>query len=175
MTTMPPVSTMKHDVGMVVSPGCSNTIDGFFFSPSASQNAAPNARAPLSHSPYSRSSDQRGSLPQCSNLRRSITPTAPSFLQNSFFESPETTATGSAPAARAIWIAIEPSPPAPPQIRIGSPGPAMLGAQPCSMRYAVAATSMYAAASSHVRCGGLGRHWWSCTLVYCAKLPQLDS
>jgi len=54
---------MKHDVGNVVSPGCSNTIVGFFFSPSASQNAAPNARAPLSHCAYSMSSDQRGSLP----------------------------------------------------------------------------------------------------------------
>src|SRR4051794_19473574 len=158
MTTMPPVSTMKHEVGSVVSPGCSNTIDGFFFSPSASQNAAPNARAPLSHCEYSTSSDQRGSLPQCSNLRRSITPAAPSFLQNSFLLSPETTATGRAPAALQIWIAIEPRPPAPPQIRTGSPGPTTFGAQPCSMRYAVAPTSMYAADSSHVSCGGLGRH-----------------
>src|SRR3954470_22194015 len=141
---MPPVSHMKHDVGSVVSPGCSNTIVGFFFSPSASQYAAPNARAPLSHRLYSMSSDQRGSLPQWSNLRRSITPTAPSFLQNSFFDSPETTATGRAPAAAAIWIAIDPSPPAPPQTRIGSPSEAAFGGQPWSMRYAVAATSMYA-------------------------------
>src|ERR1051325_6720313 len=175
ITTMPPVSHMKHDVGSVVSPGCSNTIVGFFFSPSASQNAAPNARAPLSHRLYSMSSDQRGSLPQCSNLRRSITPTAPSFLQNSFFESPDTTATARPPAARTIWIAIEPRPPAPPHTRIGSPAVTTFGDQPWSMRYAVAPTSMYAAASSHVRCGGLGRHWWSCTFVYCAKLPQLDS
>ena len=51
----------------------------------------------------------------------------------------------------------------------------MFGDQPCSMRYAVAPTSMYAAASSHVRCGGLGRHWWSWTFVNCAKLPQFDS
>src|SRR6185295_5749014 len=172
---MPPVSHMKHDVGSVVSPGCSNTSTGLRFSPSASQNAAPNARAPLSHRLYSMSSDQRGSLPQCSNLRRSITPTAPRFLQNSFLESPETTATGRAPAARAIWIAIEPSPPAPPQISTGSPAVRTLGGQPYSMRYAVAATSVYAAACSQVRCGGLGRHWWSWTRAYCAKLPQLDS
>src|SRR5215471_4256685 len=119
ITTIPPVSHTKHDVGSVVSPGCSNTITGFFFSPSACQYAAPNARAPLSHRLYSMSSDHLGSLPQCSNLRRSITPTAPSFLQKSFFESPDTTATGSAPAARAIWIAIEPRPPAPPQISTG--------------------------------------------------------
>src|SRR5712672_1546718 len=145
---MPPVSHMKHDVGNVVSPGCSNTIVGFFFSPSASQNAPPNPRAPLSHRLYSMSSDQRGSLPQCSNLRRSITPTAPRFLQNSFFESPDTTATGRPPAARAIWIAIEPSPPAPPHTSTGSPGATTLGDQPCSMRYAVAPTSMYAAAST---------------------------
>src|SRR5688572_27943173 len=172
---MPPVSHMKHEVGSVVSPGCSNTIVGDFFSPSASQNALPNSRAPLSHRLYSMSSDQRGSFPQWLNLRRSITPTAPSFLQNSFFESPETTATGRAPAARAIWIAIEPSPPAPPQIRIGSPGPTTLGDQPCNMRYAVAPTSMYGSASAHVGCGALGMHWWSCTLLHCAKLPQSDS
>ena len=159
ITTMPPVSHMKHDVGSVVSPGCSNTIVGFFFSPSAAQNAAPKARAPLSHRLYSISSDQRGSLPQWSNLRRSITPTAPSRVQNSFLLSPDTTATGRASAARAIWIAIEPSPPAPPQIRTGSPAATTFGDQPCSMRYAVAATSMYDAAASHVRWGGLGRHW----------------
>src|SRR5262245_559051 len=131
---------MKHDVGSVVSPGCSNTIVGLRFSPSASQYAEPNARAPLSQRLYSTSSDHRGSLPQCSNVRRSITPTAPSLLQNSFLLSPDTTATGRAPAARAIWIAIEPSPPAPPQIKIGSPAPTTFGAQPWSMRYAVAAT-----------------------------------
>ena len=51
MTTMPPVSHMKIEVGIVVSPGCSNTIAGFRFSPSASQNALPNARAPFSHLP----------------------------------------------------------------------------------------------------------------------------
>src|SRR3954468_522002 len=156
---MPPVSHMKHDVGSVVSPGCSNTIVGFDFSPSASQNALPKPRAPLSHTLYSSSSDQRGSLPQCSNLRRSITPTAPSFLQNSFFESPETTATGRPPAAATIWIAIEPRPPAPPQIRTGSPAWTTFGDQPCSMRYAVAATSMYAAASSQVSRAGFGTHW----------------
>src|ERR1041384_3683292 len=124
---MPPVSHTKHDVGNVVPPGCSNTIVGFFFPPSASQNALPNARAPLSHSAYSMSSDQRGSLPQCVNLRRSITPTAPRFLQNSFSESPDTPATGRAPAARAIWSAIEPSPPAPPQTSTGSPAPSTFG------------------------------------------------
>ena len=79
------------------------------------------------------------------------------------------------PPARAIWIAIEPRPPAPPQIRTGSPGCTTFGGQPCSMRYAVAPTSMYAAASSHVRCSGLGTHWWSWTFVNCAKLPQFDS
>src|ERR1051325_5256751 len=142
---MPPVSHMKHDVGNVVSPGCSNTIVGFLRSPSASQNAAPKPRAPLSHRLYSISSDHRGSFPQWPNLRRSITPTAPRFLQTSFLESPETTATGRAPAARAIWIAIEPRPPAPPQIKTGSPGARTVGGQPRSMRYAVAATSMYGA------------------------------
>ena len=57
----------------------------------------------------------------------------------------------------------------------GLAGCTTFGGQPCSMRYAVAPTSMYAAASSHVRRAGLGTHWWSWTFVYCAKLPQFDS
>ena len=47
----PPVSATKIDVGTVSSPGCSKTIAGERFSPNASQNALPNALAPLNHSP----------------------------------------------------------------------------------------------------------------------------
>ena len=57
----------------------------------------------------------------------------------------------------------------------GVAGRTLCGGQPCSMRYAVAPTSMYAAASSHVRCVGFGRHWCACTFVNCAKLPQFVS
>jgi hypothetical protein len=46
-----------------------------------------------------------------------------------------------APEALAIWIAIEPSPPAPPQISTGSPACISCSGQPCSIRQAVAATS----------------------------------
>ena len=102
-------------------------------------------------------------------------PSAPSFLQYSFLSSPDTTATGRRARALTIWIAIEPSPPAPPHTSTASPGFTVFGGQPCSMRYAVAPTSMYAAGLSHVRCFGLGTHWCACTLVNCAKLPQFDS
>src|SRR6185295_7600725 len=68
-----------------------------------------------------------------------------------------------------------PSPPEPPQTRTTSFGFTVCSGQAMSMRYAVAPTSMYAAAASHVRCFGFGRHWWACTLVNCAKLPQLVS
>ena len=53
ITTIPPVSHINPDVGNVASPGCSNTILGFFLSPSISQIALPNARAPLIKAPYS--------------------------------------------------------------------------------------------------------------------------
>src|SRR5947209_17398515 len=144
---MPPVSHMKMLVGTVDSPGCSNTIAGDRLSPSASQNALPNFFAPPSHVLNASVSVQCGSRPQWSKFFRLITPTAPSFLQNSNLSSLDTTATGSAPASAAIWIAIEPSPPAPPHTRTASPAATSFGGQPCSIRYAVAPTSVGAAAA----------------------------
>ena len=80
-------------------------------------------------------------------------------------------ATGVAPAALAIWIAIEPRPPAPPQISTTSPFFTALAPQPCSIRQAVAATSVYAADSSQVMCLGFGMHCCAWTRVNWAKLP----
>jgi hypothetical protein len=80
-------------------------------------------------------------------------------------------AIGVAPAALTIWMAIEPRPPAPPQMSATSPSFTAWVSQPCSIRQAVAATSVYAAASSHDMCLGLGMHCWPCTLVNWAKLP----
>src|SRR5262245_5274549 len=114
-------------------------------------------------------------MPQCEKCLRLIVPTAPSLLQNAILSSLEMTATGTPPAAFAIWMAWEPSPPAPPQTSTTSPAPTVCGGQLISMRYAVAPTSMYAAAASQDRCGGFGRHWCACTRVNCAKLPQLLS
>src|SRR5438552_13846572 len=172
---MPPVSHMKIDVGTVSSPGCSNTIFGARFSPSASQNALPNAFAPLNQAPNFSSSVQCGSCPQWSKFFRFTNPTAPSFLQNSPFSSELTTATALPPASRTIWTAIEPSPPAPPQTSTASPSSTTFGGQPCSIRYAVAPTSVGAAASSHVRCAAFGMHWCACTFVNCANDPQFVS
>ena len=45
MTTIPPASHTKMDVGTVLSPGCSNTIRGLRRSPRTSQSAWPKARA----------------------------------------------------------------------------------------------------------------------------------
>src|SRR5438067_3379387 len=160
---------MKMLVGTVDSPGCSNTIAGDRLSPNASQNALPNFFAPASHMLNASLSVQCGSMPQWSKFLRLITPTAPSFLQNSIFSSLETTATGSAPASEAIWIAIEPSPPAPPQTSTASPACTSFGGQPCSMRYAVEPTSVGAAAASQGRCGACGMHWCPCTFVNCAN------
>ncbi len=96
-------------------------------------------------------------------------------MQKSNLSSLETTAIGIPPNSRAIWIAIEPRPPEPPQTSTTSPFSTVCGGQARSMRYAVAPTSVGAAASSHVRCGALGRHWCACTFVNCANEPQLLS
>src|SRR3972149_1543634 len=102
-------------------------------------------------------------------------PLAPSRWQNSNLSSLETTATGTAPASRAIWIAMEPRPPEPPPTRTTSPSLTVLGDQWCSMRYAVAPTSVGAAAASQVSCGALARHWCACTFANCANDPQFVS
>ena len=169
--------TRRSTSGSCPRRGARTRCVGLCFSPSTSQNALPNARAPLSHSSYvGVVRPVAAACPSGRTCLRLITPTAPSFLQYSIFVVAATRRRpGCAPAARAIWIAIEPRPPAPPQTSTARPARTTFGAQPCSMRYAVAPTSMYAAAASHVRCGGFGRHWWSCTLVNCAKLPQFVS
>ena len=86
-------------------------------------------------------------------------PTAPSFLQNSNFAvARDDRDRAAAQRCAAIWIAIEPRPPAPPQTSTTSssahgvrrPADAACGRR--SRRRACGA-----AASSHVRCGGL-RH-----------------
>ena len=66
---MPPLSQTKIDVGMVSSPGCSKTIRGLRRSPSTSQSALPNARAPAVHVANAASSRQSGMTPQCANSR----------------------------------------------------------------------------------------------------------
>jgi hypothetical protein len=63
-TTMPPVSHTNTEVGMVDSPGCSNTIAGLLRSPITSHSALPNARALASHASYAFWSRQSGGRPQ---------------------------------------------------------------------------------------------------------------
>ncbi len=175
MTTMPALSQTKIDVGMVASPGCSKTMRGLRFSPTTSQMALPKARASAAQAPYASLSRQSGGSPQWSKRPRSMYPAAPRLTQNSPRSSPEATATGMPPQARTIWIAWEPSPPLPPHTSTTSFSRTTWGSQPHSMRYAVAPTSMYAAAAAQLSRGGLGSSWCACTSVNCAKLPQLVS
>ena len=127
---------------MVASPGWSKTIAGLRRSPRASQKARPNWRAPFAQAANASGSSMSGRRPQWSKSLRLITPFAPSWRQNSYFDSSETTATGTPPDSRTIWIAMQPRPPAPPQTSTGSPSRTTFGGQPRSIRQAVAPTSM---------------------------------
>src|SRR3954462_2892958 len=166
---------MKIEVGIVSSPGCSNTIAGLFRSPACSQIAFPNAFAPENHFAHASESSQCGGLPQRSYYVLLMYPTAPRFFVYSPFSSEETTVTAFAPAAATSWVASDQRPPAPPQTRTTSPSWTVLGAQPWSIRYAVAPVSVGAAASSHVRCGAFGMSWCACTLQNCANEPHAVS
>src|ERR1700722_8533449 len=96
-------------------------------------------------------------------------------MQYSPRSGPDVTATGIAPLAFAIWMACEPRPPDPPQTSTTSPSRTVCGCHEQSIRYAVAPTSVPAAAAAQLSWGGLGNNWCACTSVYCAKLPQLVS
>src|SRR2546423_2631524 len=171
MTTMPPRSQTKTEVGMVSSPGWSNTMRGLVRSPRASQMALPKAFAP-SNQAFQSGESHFGGTPQCEKSFRFTYPTAPSDVAYSPFSAEDTTATSRPPAFVTSCTAREPSPPDPPHTSTTSPGCTVLGGQPNSMRYAVAPVSVGAAASSHVSCSALGRHWWAWTLQNCAKEPQ---
>src|SRR6202140_8076 len=175
MTTMPPLSQTKMDVGIVSSPGCSKTIRGFRRSPSTSQIAVPNARAPAVQVANAAASRQSGITPQWENSLLSMKPRAPRSMQYCPRSGPDVTATGIAPLAFAIWIACEPRPPEPPQIRTTAFSATGRGGHEESIRYAVAPTSVHAAAAAQLRCGDLGSSWCAWTSVYWAKLPQLVS
>ena len=131
ITTIPPVSQTKPDVGSVVSPGCSKTIFGFFLSPTASQIAFPNDLAPAIQFFHS-GSLVLGIMPQCEKSFLLITPTAPLSKQNCLLFSSETTATGFPPNAATICRAIEPNPPAAPHTRTTSSFSTIFGLHPIS-------------------------------------------
>src|SRR4030066_1184659 len=171
MTTMPPRSHTKMEVGIVSCPGWSNTMFGLRFSPSTSQMALPKDFAPSNHVFHSGES-HAGGTPQWSNAVRSMHPPAPRLFAYSPFSSEETTATALAPASATSCTASDPSPPEPPHTRTTSPSFTVFGGQPRSIRYAVEPVSVGAAASSHVRCSAFGRHWWGCTLQNWANDPQ---
>src|SRR3954447_23095935 len=100
---------------------------------------------------------------------------APSFRAMSAFSSLETTQTGTAPPLRAYCVANPPRPPDAPQIRTLSPcfmsPPFLL----TSCRYAVQFTNPGEAASSQVRCSGLGMSWLDFTSATSARPPKLVS
>ncbi len=100
---------------------------------------------------------------------------APILRAMSAFSSLETTQTGTAPPLRAYWVAKPPRPPEAPQIRTLSPcfmsPPFLL----TSWRYAVQLTRPGEAASSQVRCSGLGISWLALTSAIWASPPKLVS
>ena len=69
ITTMPPRSATKIEVGIVSWPGCSKTMRGLTFSPSASQIALPKSFAPPNQSFHSAES-HAGGTPQCAKSLR---------------------------------------------------------------------------------------------------------
>src|SRR4029453_13890401 len=95
--------------------------------------------------------------------------------QTSTLSALDTTHTGVAPPANASWVAYEPRPPEAPQISTVSPCfiSAPLGDPSC--RYAVELTSPGQAASSQVRCAGLGISWLDLTSAISASPPKLVS
>src|SRR4051794_35611534 len=98
---------------------------------------------------------------------------APMRRQISAFCGDDTTHTGIAPPFSAYWVAYEPRPPEAPQIRTVSP---CFIAAPCretSWRYAVELTRPGQAASSQVRCAGLGISWLDLTNASSASPPKL--
>src|SRR5262245_34919074 len=120
MTTMPPRSHTKIEVGIVSSPGWSKTIFGLVRSPSTSQIALPNPFAPSNH-PFQSGESHLGGTPQCVKSLRLTYPTAPSDFVYSPFSGEDTTATARPPAFFTSCTASEPRPPDPPHTRTTSP------------------------------------------------------
>src|SRR4051794_33814371 len=100
---------------------------------------------------------------------------APILRQNSAFSSLETTHTGVAPPLSANCVAYEPRPPDAPQISTVSPCFMAAPLADTSCRYAVELTSPGDAASSQVRCLGLGISWLVLTSANSARPPKLVS
>src|SRR4051794_2673960 len=98
---------------------------------------------------------------------------APMARQISAFFGEETTQTGVAPPASANWVAYEPRPPLAPQISTLSPCFIPAPLPDTSWRYAVELTRPGAAASSQVRCRGLGISWLDFTSATSARPPKL--
>src|SRR4029453_18646131 len=114
ITTMPPRSHTKIEVGIVSCPGCSNTRLGLGRFPTPSQIAFPNAFPPSNHVFHSGESHV-GGVPQWSNAVLSMNPIAPCSTANAPFSADDTTAPPLAPASITSWTASDPRPPAAPQ------------------------------------------------------------
>src|SRR3954449_244651 len=104
-----------------------------------------------------------------------MTSSAPRRWQMSTLSALPTTHTGVAPPPSANCVAYDPNPPEAPQIRTTSP--CFIWAPLCdtNCRYAVELTSPGQAASSQVRCAGLGISWLLLTRDSSARPPKLVS
>src|SRR6478752_942169 len=166
---VPPLRVTKTDAPNVSRPGCSKTMS--MSSPPVSSRILLPRRChslgfclvPSSFQNFQSSSD------------RLITSSAPMLRTIFAFSSLETTQTGVAPPLRAYCVAKPPRPPDAPQISTLSPcfmsPPFLL----TSWRYAVQLTRPGDAASSQVRCAGLGISWLALTSATSARPPKLVS
>ena len=104
-----------------------------------------------------------------------MTSSAPIRRQISAFSGLETTHTGMPPPLRTSWVAYEPRPPEAPQTSTVSPCFSCAPCRETSCRYAVELTRPGQAASSQLRCAGLGISWFDLTSASSARPPKLVS
>src|SRR3989440_258992 len=168
VTTVPPRLATYTLAPNVSRPGCSNTMSGSS-PPVSSRLRPPNGRP----SP----SSWVGSPPQTRSpsAARSMPSSAPIRWHSSAFSGLDTTQTGTPPPLSTNWVAYEPRPPEAPQISTTSPCFSCAPWCETSWRYAVEFTSPGQAASSQLRCAGLGISWLALTRASSARPPKFVS
>src|SRR2546423_13093247 len=168
VTTVPPRLATYTLAPNVSRPGCSNTMSGSS-PPVSSRIRPPNRR-------HSTSSWVCSSLQnRYPSAARSMTSSAPIRWHSSAFSGLDTTQTGTPPPLSTNWVAYEPRPPEAPQISTTSPCFSCAPWCETSRRYAVEFTSPGQAASSQLRCAGLGISWLALTRASSARPPKFVS
>src|SRR4029079_13848350 len=168
VTIVPPLRAAYTEAPNVSRPGCSKTMSTSS-PPVSSRIVLPRRRHSLGSWVFS-------SFQNCQfSSERLMISSAPMARQIDAFSSLETTQTGVAPPLMAYCVAKPPSPPEAPQISTLSPCFMPAPLRLTSWRYAVELTRPGAAASSQVRCRGLGISWLDLTSATSASPPKLVS